>query len=355
MTSNGIGARNRAAQAVSAVTLTLGLVFSLVLFPVVSSASGTYQAQGVPTSTTIAAGGTATLTVRGFCLDFGKPFPTGAMTGKGLADANIRSALNYAIQKGYTSGNAQQVEQAIWNLRDNTWHNQSHEIGTEIVTNATAANAPATSTDGVSVVDALTKGQVTVSATFVPQTPDAFYGDGKVTIKNTGTSDLRIYMPVGVVFTAGNNGTFQDLVAYQLAPEALQATGTTTVSSTGTASPATTGTVSGTATAGTTATSATTATTGTTATAETTGTAGTTATAVTTAVATSTTVVETSTPEATATTGTVEATATTVPGSSTLPQTGSGSSNPLPIVVLMMGIMMTVIGSTALIASKRRS
>jgi len=310
--------------------------------------------------------------VRGFCLDFGKPFPTGEMTGQGLADANIRSALNYAIQKGYTNGNAQQVEQAIWNLRDNTWHNQSHEVGTEIVNNATAANAPANGTDGTSVVDALTQGQITVSATFVPQTSDAFYGDGKVTIKNTGTSEIRIYMPVGVVFTAGNNGAFQDLVAYQLAPEPLQATGTTTVSATGTASPAATGTITGTVgatvtalatgtvtgttpTAEATGTVSGTATAGTTPTTVTTATVGTTATEVATAAATTTTVAETATPEATATTATVEATATSVPGSSTLPQTGSGGSNPLPIIVLMMGIMMTVIGSTALVANKRRS
>src|SRR4051812_20468877 len=69
---------------------------------------------------TIPAGQTAQLQVRGFCLDFGKTFPTGAVSPNALAKPELRAALNYAIQKGYVDSNPRQVEQAIWFLSDGT-------------------------------------------------------------------------------------------------------------------------------------------------------------------------------------------------------------------------------------------
>src|SRR5919202_1189799 len=109
---------------VMALALGAGLVFVLaaLLAPAMASAqSGTAQA---PTMLTIPAGGSATLTVRGFCLDYGKPFPTQETQATRLTDNKIRAALNYSLEKGYTEGNPQQVELAVWYLRDNTWHSQ---------------------------------------------------------------------------------------------------------------------------------------------------------------------------------------------------------------------------------------
>src|SRR6476660_7502864 len=115
----------RAGGPVAALALVAGLIFGLALLApgMASARSGTAQAQS-PTVLTIPAGGSATLTVRGFCLDYGKPFPTQETLATKLADDKIRAALNYSIGKGYTEGNPQQVELAIWYLRDNTWHSQ---------------------------------------------------------------------------------------------------------------------------------------------------------------------------------------------------------------------------------------
>src|SRR5436190_8531993 len=69
-----------------AFALGFGLVLSLALAPGGASATGgSYQAPQ-PNVVSIPAGGSATLQVRGFCLDFGKPFPTGDAQAKGLAD-----------------------------------------------------------------------------------------------------------------------------------------------------------------------------------------------------------------------------------------------------------------------------
>lgn len=230
------------------LSTTLGLALSLATGPLntlASSMTPLGQGQGL-NPLTIAAGGTANLTIRGFCIDFGKPFPTDNTTTKGLADDKIRAALNYSIQKGYTEGNPAQVELAVWFLRDSTWHNADHTVAQEIVDNATTANIPSTSGDGMSLSDAVTQNKVTLQAKFVAQTAEHFYGDTTLQIKNTGTTDIKIYLPVGTVFTVPNGGgNFQDLAAYALGLQGTQqaAPATSTPEPTKTATPTATAVV----------------------------------------------------------------------------------------------------------------
>ena len=338
------------ARSAGPVTLALGLMLSLFVSPILASASVSQQTQA-PRTVTIAAGATATLTVRGFCLDFGKPFPTQDMAAKNLAADKIRAALNYSIQKGYTEGNPQQVELAVWYLRDNIWHAEQRAIAEEIVRESANAPVPVSTGDGVSLSDAVTQNLVTVSATFVPQTQDAFYGDGKVTIRNTGSSEVKVFLPVGVTFTTvASPGTFQDLLVYELAVQqgtttpgsataqptlttltTPVATGTVDPSATITSTVVTTGTVVATGTVEATTTVA--------ATAETTATAEVTTEATSTAVAT------------------VEAAPTDTPVSQPLPQTGgeSSSGNSMALIVFALGIALVVAGLGTTVAARRRS
>ncbi len=304
---------NKRASGVAALIMVVGLVSSLALWPIAASAMGsTYYPQAKPNdSLTIPAGGTATLTVRGFCLDFGKPFPTQETTIKGLADDKVRAALNYSIQKGYTEGNPQQVEQAVWFLRDNTWHNPDHPVGQEIVTNATAANAPQAGS-GTALNDAVTQNKVTLTAKFVAQTADHFYGDAQIQVKNSGTADVTVYMPIGTVFTVPTGGgAFQDMAAYTLsAAPAQQATTPTDPTATVTTAPTTVATV-----------------------------------------------VETATTEPVATVAPTETSAPTIKPTSTsgvLPQTGAGDDNIFSWALALMALSLLVIGSGAVVASKRR-
>jgi hypothetical protein len=187
-------------------------------------AQQTAQAQGLKT-TVIPAGGTATLQVRAYCLDFGKPFPTQPVMVRGLGDQRVRGALNYAIQNGYSDGNSPQVQLAIWYLRDNTWHAAQHTLAQEIVDNA-LVTTPLTGT-ATSLVDAVAQNSVTVTGTFTPQTPEAFYGDGEITIQNNLTTDISIYMPVGVAFEVPDgSGRMQALLGYELGAEQVAVNGT---------------------------------------------------------------------------------------------------------------------------------
>jgi hypothetical protein len=211
------------------------------LFLIALSASPTISlasppAQIAPQSVAIPAGGTVTIKVRGFCLVFGRPFPTGNMSINGLASDVTRNALTYAIQKGYTDSNAAQVQEAIWYLQDNTWHSDEHVIGQEIVDNAsTVTTIPEGS--GTALSDTTVQDVLTMTAIFIPQTADAFYGDGDLQVTNTGSTDTTVFLPIGAKFVVpDNSGGFQDLVVYALQP----AGGTPTAAATGTAtSPAT--------------------------------------------------------------------------------------------------------------------
>ncbi|MEO8286732.1 MAG: hypothetical protein ABI670_09885 [Chloroflexota bacterium] len=332
---------------VTALIMSVALMLGVFAAPATSQASAAYQTDQVKV-TSIPANGTVTLKARGFCTDFGKPFPAQqSMTANGLAPDNMRGALNYAVQKGYAAGNAQQVQLAVWYLKDNTWHNQDNTVAQEIVSNTTGTLPTA---NAVALTDALAQNSVTISANFVPQTADAFYGDGDVVVTNTTSSALNVYMPVGVMFTVPNsNGQYQDLVAYELAQaEGTPTAGaTTTAAATGTAEA--TGTVSVTGTAEATATGAATGTAVATVTSAATGTVEATATGAATAEATSTTAVstpvETATSVAVATTvPTVEATATTVPVTAPLPQTGGGSTDTIVLLVVAMGLAMAGMG-----------
>ncbi len=338
------------ARSVGPAMLAWGLILSLFVSPILASANVTQQTQA-PRTITIAAGATATLTARGFCLDFGKPFPTQDTTARNLAADRIRAALNYSIQKGYTDGNPQQVELAIWYLRDNTWHAEQRVIAEEIVREAATAPVPPSTGEGVSLSDAVTQNLVTVTAKFVPQTQDAFYGDGTVTIQNTGTSEVKVYMPMGVTFTTvASPGTFQDLLVYELSVQQ----GTTTPGG-ATASPATTqqATTQPTLTALTTPGGTTTAV----STIEVTGTVASTV------VATGTTTVEATTTvaataEATSTAvATVEAAPTDTPVSQPLPQTGgeTGTGNSIALIVFALGLALIATGLGTTVAARRRS
>jgi hypothetical protein len=198
---------------------------------------------------TIPANGEATLTVRGFCLDYGEPFPTGDTNVSGLADERIRAALNYAITAGHTEGNPQQTELAIWFLRDGQWRADEHVLAQQVVDNATTANAPNDQSDGTALHEAVRQNQVSVTARFVAQTQDNFYGDGEAVVRNLTNAEVKVYMPVGVVFTAAGGGNFQDLVAYELGTEQVQVQDTPVVSGspTVTLAPAVTPTVDRTA------------------------------------------------------------------------------------------------------------
>jgi len=326
-------------------------------------AQETQAAPPVPANFTVAAGQSATVRVNVFCLDFSKDFPTGQNIVPGApADEKLRSALAYAIDKGYDQSNPRQLQLALWNLRDNVFHTNAGEnktIAQEVIDSVAKAPTVAAGT-GTALADAVKNGQATVTATGVqPLVQGEFYGTAVLEIKNTGTSSLTLSLAPGTVFTA--NGTnFQTLIGYPTGAQSSPASQATT--SAVTTAPATTA-IATTAVATTAPATTAVATTAAVTTAPATTAVATTAVA-TTAVATTavatTAVATTAAPATTVATTVAAATvaaATATPTIAALPGTGAGGSNSsdssvaiLPLVLVMLALM----AGTGLLVLKRR-
>jgi hypothetical protein len=216
----------------------VSLLTLAALLSVFSFTSATAVAQPLPQATggqvlTIAAGQSASVQVRGFCLDFGKPFPSQSSAPTSLAPDQARAALNYAVSKGYDTSDPAQVQEAIWFLVSGEWHRTDHAMAQEIADAAKNGNMPATPS-GTSLIDALQANNLTATISFTPggglTGSDAFYGDGSLMIKNNGTQDVQVYLPFGSVFPPANSAD-QRLIGYAMAaaqPAATTPAGATT-------------------------------------------------------------------------------------------------------------------------------
>jgi len=335
----------RSTNRLAGVSLLLlaALFFTLGLSSTAAVAKPLDQQSGQ--TVTIAAGQSTTLQVRGFCIDPGKAFPTGISTPDSLATDAVRAGLNYAVGKGYDQSNPRQVQEAVWFLQTGTWQSTDHQLADEIANAAKdAANAPSTPT-GTSLLDVLkannAKATITFKAAPDVQPNQAFYGDGTLTITNTGSQSIQVYLPFGAVFPPANSAE-QRLVGYAVG---VSQAGTATVAATGTA-PAATAAATGTAvTTGTVAPTETVATTATTAATETPAATSTVAATATTAA--TETPAPTETTAATATTAPTEtpmAMATETPQSSVLPTTGAGPGG-FPGWLLLFGLSLASLGA----------
>ncbi len=305
---------------VALITLS-ALLFSVALSSIATVAEPLGQTGGQ--TLRIPAGQTATLRVRGLCIDFGKPFPGTSAAPNALAADQMRASLNYAISKGYfeTDAGLRQAEEAMWFLSDGTWHRPDHVLGQEIVdAGKAAANKPVDPAGATSLLDALKAGTVKVNVALktppgvVPK--ESFYGDGDLSMTNTSAAELNVYMPTGTIFPPNTPGD-QRLVAYALVSQ--QAPTLTVVA---------TSTVAATATVAATSTVAATAT-----------------------VAATSTVAATTMPAATATTAMMmQATATpmAMTGGSTMPKTGAGDALPSWLLLLGASVLSLLAGVTLL-------
>ncbi|HET6260953.1 MAG TPA: hypothetical protein VFG99_01790, partial [Chloroflexia bacterium] len=108
--------------------------------------SGTASAgalYAVPTtSAMIPAGGSATLQVRGMSLQPGSTIsgvPV-SLAAQPVPPDNVRTALYYGINWGYTETDPQQAVLAVWYAQDGTWRGDNHDTAEQI--HSAAASSP---------------------------------------------------------------------------------------------------------------------------------------------------------------------------------------------------------------------
>ena len=158
----------------------------------------------------VAVGGTASIGVRAIALAPGATLPTGALAlaAEPLASNALRNAVYYGIDWGYSESAPDQLALALWQLQDGVWRAQDHTIAERISAAAAASQGtPSWLTEGNSTLLAASQGQVTLSElSLAPLPNNSSVGTGNLTVTNTSSGELLLYLPYGTVFS-GPNGS----------------------------------------------------------------------------------------------------------------------------------------------------
>ena len=191
--------------------------FELPEAPVAPAAS--YPA---PYVVTLAPGASTSVPVRGFCLNYGKPFPGTTLQGADLASDRVRSAIAYALQKGYVDSDPLQVQLAVWTLQDGKKiPGRTYTLADEIIRFAESGAAPEPA-DAQTLAAALGKSLVSASIGDYQSTSPANYqykGKGTLVLTNTSKDTLTLVLPYGMRFTDSGQRGAQDMAIFPAAPQ----------------------------------------------------------------------------------------------------------------------------------------
>jgi len=196
-------------------------IMAVVAAMLVAVSSPAQAQTGANDAFTLQPGGVATITFEAFCTEFGKFFPETIVVPTGVAADNVRAALGYVQQKAYAADGKQALEAnfGIWQIAGATRATGGGDITQDVIKNGTTVPIdPA----GTSIVDAAKAGQVKLTlSSWAPigekvailNAADHFYGRGTLTVENTSTQAIELYMPVGTTFP-GSEARFQVMGGY---------------------------------------------------------------------------------------------------------------------------------------------
>ena len=186
--------------------LTVGLSAQVVLAQTSTTAAGTNVV-------TLAAGQSASIPANFWCLDFGKPFPTGITGPSGTAPAKVVSVLQAAKAAGSINSNPYQTQLAVWYAADGTWHdtgNAGHALAQQLITAAgTYTATPTAATQSLGAL--MDKGRLKVVAQNFQAVSDnsgglpAYHGTGNIVVTNTSSQSVSFVLD-GAVFQPTNAG-----------------------------------------------------------------------------------------------------------------------------------------------------
>lgn len=193
------------------------IVFLTLLLLLLRSSNATAAASS-PFVVTIPAGALAEISVNGFCLNRGLPFPGDTLGFQELAPPEIRRALSYVLDKQHQENDLFAAQLALWHLAngpnpDRLFTSKAErDLVTEILTRSQEYTLPAIPTGTVSLDEAVTQGLVVAEVIgFRNLSEPPYYGEGVLTIRNLGEKELKIAIPVGVRFRDNRNSGMQDM------------------------------------------------------------------------------------------------------------------------------------------------
>jgi len=175
-----------------------------------------------PYEVTLEPGATLSVPVRGYCLNYGKPFPGQSLTAVDLAPDKVRTAIAYAIQKGYVDSDPFQVQLAVWNLVDGRrLPGQTYDVADEIIRFAEDAAAPEPAGTRT-LAAALGDKQVSATIADYKSTSPANYpykGEGALLLQNLSNEAQTLILPYGFRFRDTGTEDVQDMGIFPVWPQ----------------------------------------------------------------------------------------------------------------------------------------
>ena len=151
---------------------------------------------------TIPASGSVEVPVEGFCMDYGKPFPSTKLAPVGLAPAEVRAIERYAVARGYNKSHPYQVQRAVWYFTNDLKYDKAKLPITDELVNYARSNAVHQLPEGaLDLASAVDQGLVRAyTSNFKNISNPAYHGKGTLTIVNQTQQQLSIFIPYGVKF-----------------------------------------------------------------------------------------------------------------------------------------------------------
>lgn len=191
------------------------LVLTLVFCVMVALGFGARSGWAAPlqavaaNAVTIPAGGTANFAVQAIALNQGGTLPTSALNlaAQPVPNDNVRTALYYGIDWGYTGSAPYQVALAVWQLQTGNWAASDHVEAQRIVeVAANVTGTPSWNPDGTSLLTLAQSGRVTISPlTLSASAQNGALGSGNLQVTNNTDAALLVYLPYGTLFGEGQS------------------------------------------------------------------------------------------------------------------------------------------------------
>lgn len=223
------------------VLMALSMLVLLMLGPIAPAA------QAADITVTLAPGQEATIPLRLWCLDYGKPFPKALAAPGPRAPDGVIAVLQTAIAKGAVISDIYQTELAIWRVptgKFNDFAKQGTTLAEQIYSDSTKLTVAPIPTGVLTVDKAIADGKLTyaianfkpVTATLAPAVAAAtpFFGTADLVVKNPTSAAVTFIFAEGTVFPPAGGENAQNLLSHQdpvkpaslpVQPSALPVTG----------------------------------------------------------------------------------------------------------------------------------
>ena len=168
---------------------------------------------------TLQPGQSATIPMKFWCLDFGKPFPQNVTGPTQRAPDNVYKVLQAAIARGTVNSDPYQTQLAIWEATTgqvNDQANAGHAVADQIVNDAKNGNVPSVP-QGVTTLDqAVSNGSVKADVQNFHAVSDTqhanlqpYMGTGDLVVQNTSNKAVTFVLVEGSVFKPAGGANAQ--------------------------------------------------------------------------------------------------------------------------------------------------